>query len=81
MAKHPRTRAPKSDRSDVLAEGLRQREREIIADYLKRNEGNVGATANALGITRRALEMKMAAHGLRDAASALRVKAGIGGPR
>jgi len=81
MAKRPRSRAPKSDRTDVLAKGLREREREIIEDYLAKNHGNVGSTANALGITRRALERKMAAHGLREDASALREKSGIPGPR
>ena len=81
MAKRPRSRAPKSDRTDVLAEGLRKREREIIEEYLAKHDGNVGSTANALGITRRALERKMATHGLRDDASKLRERAGIGGPR
>ena len=81
MAKRPRSRAPKSDRTDVLAQGLLKREREIIEEYLANHDGNVGATATALGITRRALERKMAAHGLREDASTLREKAGIGGPR
>lgn len=81
MKTKSKTRGPKANRSDVLAKALREREREVIADYLKRNDGNVGSTAKALGITRRSLEMKMAAHALRDTASTLREKAGVSGPR
>lgn len=77
----PRTRAPKSTRSDLLSQLLREREREILADYLTRNHGNIATTADVLGIKRRALENKMLAYGLRDLASALRREAGIKGPR
>ena len=75
------TRAPKSDRSDVLARELRMREREVIVEYLERHSGNVGETARALGISRRALETKMLAHDLRSDAATLRGEAGIRGPR
>ena len=76
-----RSRAPKAERSDVLAVELRKREREVIADYLEKHRGHVGDTADALGLTRRALEYKMAAHGLREEASKAREEANIGGPR
>ena len=70
-----RTRAPKSDRTDILARELRQREREVIVEYLERHNGNVGETARALGISRRALETKMLAHDLRSDAATLRGEA------
>ena len=54
---------------------------QVLAEYLKKHDGNVGSTAEALGITRRALEMKMAAHRLREGAAAMREKAGTPGPR
>jgi len=76
-----RSRAPKAERSDVLAVELRKREREVIAEYLGKHRGHVGETATALGLTRRALEYKMEAHGLREEAAKAREQAGIGGPR
>ena len=76
-----RPRAPKQERSDVLAVELRKREREVIAEYLEKNHGHVGETADALGLTRRALEYKMEAYELRDDAAKARVEAGIRGPR
>jgi DNA-binding NtrC family response regulator len=76
-----RCRAPKQARSDVLALELRKREREVIAEYLEKHRGHVGETAEALGLTRRALEHKMEAYDLRDEAAKARVEAGIGGPR
>ena len=76
-----RWRAPKQARSDVLALELRKREREVIAEYLEKHHGHVGETAEALGLTRRALEHKMEAYDLRDEAAKARVEAGIGGPR
>ena len=76
-----RSRAPKAERSDVLAVELRKREREVIADYLEKYRGHVGDTADALGLTRRALERKMDAYELRDEAAKAREQAGIGGPR
>ena len=77
-AKH---RAPKEDRTDVLAVELRKREKEVIAEYLEKNHGHVGETAKALGIMRRALEYKMEFYKLRDDAAKARVEAGIRGPR
>ena len=76
-----RSRAPKAERSDVLAMELRKREREVIAEYLGKHHGHVGETADALGLTRRALEYKMEAHSLREEAAKAREQAGIGGPR
>jgi len=76
-----RSRAPKAERSDVLAREIRKREREVIAEYLKKYRGHVGETADALGLTRRALEHKMEAYELRDEAAKAREEAGIGGPR
>jgi len=76
-----RSRAPKAERSDVLAVELRKRERQVIAEYLEKHRGHVGETADALGLTRRALEYKMEAHGLREEAAKAREHAGIGGPR
>ncbi len=70
-----------AERSDVLAVELRKREREVIAEYLGKHRGHVGETATALGLTRRALEYKMEAHGLREEAAKAREQAGIGGPR
>lgn len=82
MAKSdPKTRAPKTGRTDLLARLLLEREREIIEEHLKQHRGNVGATAGALGITRRALERKMEHHALRDGAAAMRTEAGTPGPR
>ena len=77
----PRSRAPKDTRSDLLAVLLREREREIIAEYLGKHAGSVAATAEALGIKRRALEIKMLAYGLRESAAVRRRAAGIKGPR
>ncbi len=76
-----RSRAPKQERSDVLARELRKREREVIAEYLRKHRGHVGETAHALGLTRRALEHKMEAYKLREDAAKARVEARIGGPR
>ena len=76
-----RSRAPKEGRSDVLAVELRRREREVIAEYLEKHHGHVGDTAKALGLSRRALEYKMEAHGLREESAKAREQAGIGGPR
>lgn len=76
-----RSRAPKAERSDVLAVELRKREREVIAEYLGKHHGHVGETAKVLGLTRRALERKMEAHGLREEAAKAREQANIGGPR
>jgi len=84
MAKNSRptrSRAPKQDRSDVLAVELRKREREVIVEYLEKHRGHVGETALALGLTRRALEHKMEAYELREDAAKAREEAGIGGPR
>ena len=75
------SRAPKSDRADLLARRLRDYERTLIADALEKHAGHVGKAAAELGITRRSLERKMAAHGLRAGAAAARREAGIGGPR
>ena len=76
-----RSRAPKENRTDVLAVELRKREREVIADHLEKHHGHVGDTAEALGLTRRALEHKMEAYELREDAAKAREEAGIGGPR
>jgi DNA-binding NtrC family response regulator len=76
-----RSRAPKQGRSDVLARELRKRERDVIAEYLEKHRGHVGETADALGLTRRALEHKMAAYELRSEAAQSRLEARIGGPR
>lgn len=76
-----RSRAPKQGRSDVLATELRKREKEVITEYLEKYHGHVGETAEALGLTRRALEHKMEAYELRDGAAKAREKARIGGPR
>jgi DNA-binding NtrC family response regulator len=65
----------------VLAVELRKREREVIAEYLGKHHGHVGETAKVLGLTRRALERKMEAHGLREEAAKAREQANIGGPR
>ena len=65
----------------MLATELRKREKEVIADYLEKHRGHVGETAEALGLTRRALEHKMEAYELRDEAAKAREEAGIGGPR
>jgi DNA-binding NtrC family response regulator len=81
VVRQTRSRAPKQERSDVLARELRKREREIIAEYLEKHHGHVGETAGALGLTRRALEHKMEAYELRDEAAKARVEAGIKGPR
>ena len=56
-------------------------ERETIAEYLRKHRGVVGATAKALGITRRSLEYKMEEHGLREEAAAMRTEDGTPGPR
>jgi len=77
----PKHRAPKEDRTDVLAVELLKREREVIADYLEKHHGHVGDTAKALGLSRRALEYKMQSHGLRSDALKAREEAGISGPR
>ncbi len=77
----PRSRAPKQERTDVLAVAIRECERKILAEYLAKNDGHVGKTAEALGLSRRALEYKIEAHGLRGDASKAREEAGIGGPR
>jgi len=77
----PRHRAPKEERTDVLAIELRKREREVIADYLEKHHGHVGETAQALGLSRRALEYKMQSHDLRSEAVKAREEAGISGPR
>ena len=76
-----KTRSLKSSRRDKLAQLLRAREREIIVEYMARHHGHVAATANDLGLTRRSMERKMRAYGLRAQASRLREKAGIKGPR
>ena len=78
---NPRSRSPKSDRSDLLARKVRAYERSVITEYLEKHRGHVGETAAALGLSRRGLEKKMAAHGLQSLAGDLREKAGIGGPR
>ena len=77
----PRSRAPKQERTDVLAVALRECERKILAEYLAKNDGHVGKTAEALGLSRRALEYKMQSHGLRSDAVKAREEAGISGPR
>ena len=74
-------RAPKEERTDVLAVELRKREREVISNYLEKHHGHVGDTAEALGLSRRALEYKMQFHGLRNDAVKAREEAGISGPR
>ena len=71
---------PKS--TDVLARELAKREREVITEYLRKHHGDIGETAEALGVSRRTLETKMATHdGLRELAAELRAKHGIPGPR
>ena len=50
-----RSRAPKAERSDVLAVELRKREREVIAEHLGKHHGHVGETADALGLSRRVM--------------------------
>lgn len=65
----------------MLSIELRKREKEVIAEYLEKHLGHVGKTAEALGLTRRALEHKMEAYELRKGASKAREEAGIGGPR
>jgi transcriptional regulator with PAS, ATPase and Fis domain len=81
IARPTRPRAPKQGRSDVLATELRKREKEVISEYLEKHQGHVGKTADALGLTRRALEHKMEAYELRDGAAKAREEARIGGPR
>lgn len=74
-------RAPKANRSDVLAQLLLEREREILVEYLAKHGGNISATAEALGLSRRALENKITLHDLRAEAGALRAESGTRGPR
>jgi len=76
-----RPKRPQPPPSAVLAREVAKREREVILEYLEKHRGNVGATAEALGVSRRTLEGKMAAHGLRADAAALRGEAGIPGRR
>ncbi len=78
ISRPKRTEAPPPD---ILAREVKKREREVILEYLEKLHGNVGATAEALGVSRRTLEMKMAAHGLRADAASLREDAGIPGRR
>ena len=76
------SRAPKTERTDLLARHLLACEREFILAHLMKFSGNVSATAEALRLTRRGLERRMAVHDdLRAIASGLRSKAGIKGPR
>jgi DNA-binding NtrC family response regulator len=75
------TRGPRSDRSGLLHERLRECERRTIEEYLEQHHGNVSATAKTLGITRKALDLKLLSHGLREHASALREAHGIKGSR
>ena len=65
----------------LLATALRAFERRFLARALRRAHGHVGDAAAALGIHRRALERKMDAYDLRDAAAAARAEAGTHGPR
>lgn len=78
---NPRSKKPAHPSPDVLAREVAKREREVILEYLERHRGNVGATAEALGVSRRTLEGKMAAHGLRSEAATLREQSGIPGRR
>lgn len=76
-----RPKKPDKPPADVLAREVAKREREVILEYLEKHQGNVGATAAALGVSRRTLEGKMAAHGLRADAASFREGAGIPGRR
>lgn len=76
-----RSKSTKPAPSDVLAREVAKREREVILEYLGRNSGNVGATAKALGVSRRTLETKMQLHELRADAATLREAASIPGRR
>ena len=76
------SRAPKKERTDLLAKHLLECERRFLATELFKHHGNVSETAEALGLSRRGLERRMAVHDeLRALASRLRGHAGIKGPR
>ena len=74
-------RSPKPRRVSLLDRLVQEREREILVRFLEQHDGNIAATAKTLEISRRSLEGKMLALGLRDMAGALRGKAGVRGPR
>lgn len=75
-------RAPKAERTDLLAKHLLECERDFLTMHLRKHCGNVSATAVALGMTRRGLERRIDAHPeLRTLAGELRARAGIKGPR
>jgi DNA-binding NtrC family response regulator len=51
----------------ALAEVTGRCERWLIADCLRRNDGNKSRSARELGITRKTLARKIALYGLREA--------------
>jgi DNA-binding NtrC family response regulator len=77
----PKTRSPKTERRDKLAQMVAEYERSLLVEYLKKHRGQIGATAEDLGIGARGLQKKLAAHGLADFAAQLRTQHGIKGPR
>lgn len=64
-----------------LARTMRAFEKRVIARALRDAKGNIGDAAEALGISRRALENKMGEYELREEAARLRERSGIPGPR
>lgn len=55
-----------------LDDELRQRERQVIVEALKQNDGHIVNTATALGLSLRQLHRKLLAMDLRGLADALR---------
>lgn len=64
-----------------LPDAARDFEHAYIKRALRKSDGNLTKTANALGVSRRTLTEKIASHDLHEFAATLRTKAGISGPR
>jgi DNA-binding NtrC family response regulator len=64
-----------------LEKAIARAERTVITVYLKKNGGNLSATARALRIGRRTLDLKIDALGLREEASQMRAESGAKGRR
>jgi transcriptional regulator with GAF, ATPase, and Fis domain len=65
----------------LLAQERGEFERQRIIEALRDSDGEIGPAAEALGISRRWLEVKMLRLGLRELAAGMRARAGIPGPR
>lgn len=65
-------RSSRTDRADLLSKLVDQFERDTLQRYLRAADGNVSEAAQALGISRVALDRKLERHGLREFVHGLR---------